>query len=267
LDRETKTDLSGRYLVSLAAVVLVLIGCKGGIDKTLEQKLEEIHPLATGGSLSIKNTDGSIHIYGADAAELRLKAIKRAYSTERLNGIGVQVTARDGSAALETIFPPKPEWWRLGDRSGTVDYFLLVPQELSALNLELVNGEVTITGLRSGKVKANLENGRMSARNCFTDLDYQVTNGAADFYYNWWEQKMFFVRAATANGGIGALVPLNASFRIEAKAPNGHIKTNLVRPELDAWSQLRNLKAVIGSDPGATFHLESRSGNIRIQGF
>jgi hypothetical protein len=121
LNRETRTDRSLRNLVWLTAVVLALIGCKGGIDQTLVQTLEEVHPLATGGSLSVKNTDGSIHIFGSDAAELRLKAIKRAYSTERLNGISVQVMAHGGSASLETIFPAKPEWWRLSDRSGTVD--------------------------------------------------------------------------------------------------------------------------------------------------
>jgi hypothetical protein len=255
-----------RCLILLAGLVL-WTGCKGGIDKTLEQRLEETHSLAPTGSLNVKNTDGSIQVYGSDAAELTLKAIKRAYSVERLNGIRVQVTVRDGSASLETIFPPKPKWWRLSDRSGTVDYILIVPQELRMLHLELLNGEVTIAGLRGGKVKASLVNGRMSARNCFADLDYQVVNGAADFYYNWWEKKKFVLRAATADGGIGALLPGNASFRIEAEAPNGQIETNFVRPEPNARSRIKKLKTVIGSDPGPTFQLESRSGNIRMQGF
>jgi DUF4097 and DUF4098 domain-containing protein YvlB len=260
LDRRTKIAPLIRCLIWLTAIGL-LAGCKGGIDQTLEQTIEESYPLEPSGTLSIRSEDGSIRVYGSDSPELELQAIKKAYSIERLNGIKVQVSAGLGSVSVETIFPSKKKW-SLSDRSGTVDYTVIVPQNIRMINLELANGEISIEGLREGSAKASLVNGRMTARNCFENMDYRVVNGWIDLYYNWWEKRTYLVKVTIDNGAESALVPGNASFRIAAKAPGGQIRSNLVRAE-----GTKKLMTTVGSDPGPTFEMEARTGNIKIQGY
>jgi DUF4097 and DUF4098 domain-containing protein YvlB len=265
LDRRTKIAPLRPYLIWLTAIGL-LTGCKGGIDQTLEQTIEESHNLAPNGTLSIRNEDGSIHLYGSDAPEVELRATKRAYSAERLNGIKVQVSAHAGSVSIETIFPRKRKW-SLSDRSGTVDYEVIFPQNATIRNLELVNGEISIDGLREGSARASLVNGRMSARNCFGNLDYQVVNGGIDFYYNWWEESTYLVKAAISNGAVGVFLPGHASFRVAAETQGGSIMSNFIEGGQRSHGRTKRLATTIGSEPEPTFQIKVTNGNIRIQGY
>jgi hypothetical protein len=265
LDRETRITGLIHYLILLGAISL-LTACKGGIDQTLEQTIEESHKLAPNGTLSIRNEDGSIHLYGSDAPEVELRATKRAYSAERLNGIKIQASAHAGSVSIETIFPPKRKW-SLSDRSGTIDYEVIVPQNATVKNLQLVNGEISIEGLRGGSAKARLVNGWLSARNCFANLDYKATSGAIDIYYNWWERKTFLVKATIANGEARVLVPGDASFRIAAETLGGRVMSNLLGQDQNSYGGRKKLEASVGSDRGPTFQIGARNGNIRIEGY
>ena len=57
---------------------------------------------------------------------MRVQAIKRAYTRERLKQIAVDVSIQPGSVSISTKLPPKPKW-ALFDRSGMVDYTIVAP--------------------------------------------------------------------------------------------------------------------------------------------
>jgi hypothetical protein len=265
LDSRPKASRVKQYLIYLSILAL-LVGCKGGVDKTLEQVVEENYHLEATGTLHIKNEDGSVRLYGSDAAELHIKAIKRAYSRERLQAISVRVISQAESASIETVSPPGIKW-SLRDRSGTVDYIIVIPQHLQTIDLELVNGEISIDGLRGGKAKANAINGRISARNCFANLDYNTKNGAIDFYYNWWEPAQYLIKAEIPNGAIGVFLPRSASFHLEAETKGGGISTNVLEQDEAKPGHRKQVMATIGSEPGPRFQLHAVKGNIRIHAY
>jgi hypothetical protein len=249
----------------LLNVAFLFVSCTGSIDKTLEQVVEESRHLEPSASLRVKNEDGSIRLYGAETAEIQIKAIKRAYSFERLHAIRAQVSSHPESVSIETIFPPKKKWsWR--DRSGTVDYIIVMPQHLSAIELELINGEISIDNLRGGNARTKVVNGRMSARNCFANLDYEAKNGAVDFYFNWWEPGHYLIKGQVPNGMLGVFLPRSASFRVDAATQGGSIMCNLTDEE-GARGHRKTLQTTLGSDARASFQLRSVSGNIRIKGY
>ena len=109
------------FRLILVALSLSLIGCGSPTDHTLEETIEQFYKIDPTASVSIKNGDGSIRIYGADTNEMRLQAIKRAYSAKRLKQIAINVSVQPSSVSIQTNFPPK-QTWGLFDRSGTVDY-------------------------------------------------------------------------------------------------------------------------------------------------
>jgi enoyl-[acyl-carrier-protein] reductase (NADH) len=76
----------------------------------VEQTTEQTHPIDPAGTLSIRNPVGSIRIYGSDDLEMKLKAIKKAWSTSQLNEIAVKVSAQTSFISLETILPPQKTW-------------------------------------------------------------------------------------------------------------------------------------------------------------
>jgi hypothetical protein len=254
-----------RYLVLLASVAL-WTGCKGGADKTIEQVLEESHHLAPSGTLHIKNVDGSIRLYGWDHPEVQIKATKKAYSTARLRTITLQVSSRPESLSIETIFPPDKKW-SLRDRSGLVDYVIVMPEQLKKIELELINGEISIDGLRGGNAHARVLNGRLNAMNCFASLDYEVKNGAIDFYYNWSEAGAYLAKAAIPNGAIGVFLPHEASFHVEAETQGGSIISNLIDADEHSHDHRKKLTRTFGASGGPTFQFQAVNGNIRIQGY
>ena len=240
--------------------------CKGGIDKTLEQVIEERYHLEPTGSLHIKNEDGTIRLSTVRRPlSCTSKLIKRGVFN-RASALTMQVSSRPESVSIETIFPPRKKW-SLRDRSGVVDYIIVMPQHLQTIELELINGEVSIDGLREGKARASVVNGRISARNCFTNLDYEAKNGAIDFYYNWWEPNSCLTKAAIFNGAIGVFLPRSASFRVDAETQGGSIMGNLIDEDEDMRGHKKRVRASIGSNGSALFQLKSVSGNIRIHGY
>src|SRR4051812_15014582 len=91
------------------------------LEETIEQR-SEVDPNA---QLSVQNIDGSIRVYAWEKPVISIEATKRAYNQERLQGIVVDVKASRSSVAITTVFPSRKN--ALSDRSGVVDYIILVP--------------------------------------------------------------------------------------------------------------------------------------------
>ena len=178
----------------------------------------------------------------------------------------MQVSSHPESLSIETILPPEKKW-SLRDRSGLVEYVIVMPQHLKKIELELTNGEISIDGLRAGNAHASVVNGRLSARNCFTNFDYEAKNGAIDFYYDWWENVAYLVKAAIPNGAIGVFLPTAASFHVEAETQGGSILSNLIDEDEHSRDHRKKLTRTFGSDGGPTFKLKADNGNIRINGY
>ena len=260
LKRRVSSRAKTRIIVTLFVVLARLTFAVEILEETVEQKC----PLAPDGSLSITNIDGVIRIYSADVSEVSIQAIKKAYTTERLKGIAVKVKADLHQITIETIFPPKKGVFDLSDRSGTVEYSLIVPQTIRITKLELTNGEVLVAGLRGGSATAHLVNGWMAAHDCFGDLDLTVVNGRLDLVYDWWEGSVFSADAHSTNATIAAILPSDASVTLKAKTVSGRIGNDLSEQKSGVFESIRQLNIEIGGEPRPVFNLSSMNGNIRI---
>src|SRR5438093_9243237 len=107
---------------------------------------------------------------------MQVHAIKRAYRRSRLTQIAIDVSRKPGSVSITTKSPPRPKWG-LFDRSGTVDYTIVIPAAANISELTLDAGEIVLDGMRGPTTRARLGEGRMFARNCFTNLDLAMRRG------------------------------------------------------------------------------------------
>ena len=149
-------------------VALLLLSCGLATSAPLQEKFEKTYPLAPNATITVRNTDGTIYIYGSEVNELKIFARKKAYSKERLDGISINVSINGDQVGIDTIYPPGPKGLSLKDRSGTVDYIIIVPETSSLSQVELTNGEIIVDGLRGPAVNARLTNGIILAGNCFS---------------------------------------------------------------------------------------------------
>jgi hypothetical protein len=247
-------------VIALAAVLVAprLFGVEL-LEEIVEQKYD-VDPDAT---LSVQNVDGSIRVYAAEQPVILIQAIKKAYKADRLQRIVVDVKANRGSVAITTSFPPRVN--ALSDRSGTVDYIIVVPQTAKVAQLDLVNGEVFVEGLRNGgSAKAHLVNGWLAGHNCFGNLDLSLESGRLDVAYDWWENHEFAIKAFNTHGNIRAAFPSDASLNLSATATEGRIANGFDSKKTNSGDIVHSVAEVIGSEAEAVVSLEARRGNIRI---
>ena len=255
---------SSLVLLILPAITF-LTGCGiNGGDRTLEETVEQTYQVDPTATLAISNADGSIRVYGADITEISVKAVKKALSAERLRKIDIKISAQHESVSIETNYPPK-RTWGFGDRSGTTDYILIVPQTCTIAKLDLTNGEVLVEGLRGPNVQAHIENGRIFSHNCFGNSRLTAINGGIDVYYDWWEEeRKFSIDAAIVNGSVRAFIPIDASFHLIAETEEGHIANDFADKEQRHAGGVTRIDRIVGTNTEAEVRLHAKSGNIKV---
>ena len=247
-----------------ALVAAVFLSGVANSAEPLEDTFDETYTLDGDGTISIKNTDGSIRIYAADVDEVHVHAVKRAYSAARLNGIEVVANATSKALTIDTRYPPKPSGL-FADKSGTVDYMLVVPMRTNIAACDLSAGEILIEGLQEGSAKAHLVNGWLAAHNCFVDTDVSLVNGRLDVSYDWWQpEKRFRANAVSVNGLVHVWIAPEMSAAISAATENGKIANSLDDENASPVSNTRSVEVAVGDGQGATLSLRSTDGNIRI---
>ena len=251
----------GAMLIGLC----LLAGCREKGDRTLEEVIDHTYPVEPTATLRVTNRDGSIRVYGAGAGvhDIQVEAIKKAYSAERLRAISIRTTAQKDSVTIETVYPPNPRFG-FSDRSGTVDYVIVVPETIRISKLELGNGEMLVEGMRSDQARAELGNGRLFAHNCFGNLDLAVHTGNLAIVYEWWEELEFAIHANVENGNAFASIPTDAAFHLIAHTVTGKIANDFAEKEDRRAEPINNVDTQVGSGGKTVFQFETQDGNIKI---
>jgi len=243
---------------------MLLNGC--GTNKTvLEETFEQVYPVKPGANITVKNRDGAVLVYGSGANEIRVRAVKKAYSPERLSQIAIDVSAKPAAVSVTTKFPPQPKW-ALSDRSGTVDYTIVVPATATISALDLNAGEVLLDALRGQEVRARLIDGRLFARNCFTKLNLAINRGTLALSYDWWEEGKFSAQATMAQGNAWCFLPSDAAFHLLAHTACGRIANdfNNLPPAVNSSAREMKVDQLINGGGSAVIKIRVEKGNMKI---
>jgi hypothetical protein len=250
------TSLTGILLCALALSTTI-----AWADDPLQETTEEFFPLVRDGAVILENTDGSIHVYGWNEPRVRLAALRKAYTKSRLHQIRVEPNAQPASLTVRTIIPVASGIF--ADRSGTVDYTVTVP-ETTQLKLKLVNGDVTLQGLRGGSASMELVNGRITALNCYARVQARSVNGVLEVFYEWWENLPAAFDYALQHGRIGARLPGNARFTVDAATANGWIHDGFKFNLPTNVGPGQSLKSATAPDAPVSLGLRTGGGNISL---
>ena len=251
------------FRLIFVACLLSLIGCGPASDRVLEETVDQSYKIEPTTSISIKNVDGSIQVYGSPAHEMTLQAIKRSYSAKRLKQIAVDVSVQPGTVAIETTFPREPTWGLL-DRSGTVDYTIVVPDTASISQLELANGEVSVEEMRGQSVHARLGTGRLFAHNCFSNVDVTLGRGTLTLAYEWWEPGKFSVQTKIVEGNAWAYLPSEAAFHLIAETVQGKIASDFTSAGEHRAQAMTKVDVLVNGGGEAQIKMHATEGNIKL---
>src|SRR5213082_1158639 len=228
--------------------------------EVLEDVVERRFPLDPSGTFSLRAIDGTVEIYGTDSREVKIVAIKKAFSPERLNAIAIRVDARPDAVNIETTPPPAPRH-PFSDRSGTVEYTINVPQTARIARVELPHGELVIDGMRGASIAANLGSGQLVTHNCFCDQTIRLNQGGLNVSFDWLEERPIAVEAVIEDGNVLARIPMDATFQLRALAKQGHVSSDFSPMESRKRGDVSEINEVIGDAPATKLSFRADEGN------
>lgn len=247
----------------LTALLSALAGCGSRAHRPLEETFEQTYKIGPTANITIINGDGAVFVYGSNTSEMRVQAIKRAYTRERLKQIAVNVSIQSDSVSINTKFPPKPKW-ALFDRSGTVNYTVVVPATVSLERLELGGGEVLMDGMSGRRTHARLGSGRMFAHNCFGNVALTLDRGTLTLGYDWWDPGKFVIQANIGDGNAWAFLPIDVVCHLVAETGHGKIGNDFVEPAQRGVKQITKTDILINGGGEAAVTVRAKNSDIRI---
>lgn len=252
-------------LITLAALALTAAD-SGRAQSTRPEVTEEFHqtyPLSATGRVSLSNINGSVRISAWDRNEVKVDAIKRAYTQERLREAEINVSAGPGAIEIETEYPEYR--WRDGERHenpASVEYTLTVPRNARVEEVSLVNGGLNIEGL-SGPVHASSVNGKVTARGLTGPVNLSVVNGRLEATLDS-VNGSGSVNLSAVNGPLVATIPSDANATVRADTVHGSITNDFNLPVRVGEYVGRELAGRLGQG-GTRVSLNNVNGSIQLK--
>ena len=231
----------------------------------LTEEFHQSYPLTLTGRVNISNINGDVHISAWDRNEVKIDAVKRAYSRERLSEATIEVTNSADSVSIKTKYPERNQTFDSRTRENnpaSVEYTLTVPRGARIEGVALVNGSLDIEGVQ-GEVRASLVNGRVKANDLSGEVNLSSVNGAIEVNAaGLAESKGVSLNAV--NGAIVLNVPSGANAHVRATTVHGQISNDFGLTVEEGQYVGRNLTGQIGSG-GPRIRLNNVNGSIAIK--
>jgi DUF4097 and DUF4098 domain-containing protein YvlB len=255
-------------LMTLAALAMTAADSGRAQTATRAELTEEFHqtyPLSAKGRVALSNINGSVKISAWDRNEVKVDAVKRARTPERLREAHINVDANSGSIEIETEYPE----YRWTDRDterhenpASVEYTLTVPRGARIEEVNLVNGGLDIEGL-GGPVHASSVNGRVTARNLSGPVNLSVVNGRLEATLDGLNGAGS-INLSAVNGPLVATIPSDSNATLHADTVHGSISNDFNLPVRVGEYVGRELAGRLGQG-GTRVSLSNVNGSIQIK--
>jgi DUF4097 and DUF4098 domain-containing protein YvlB len=231
----------------------------------LTEEFHQSYALTATGRVSIANINGNVHISAWDRNEVKVDAVKRAYSPERLSEVTIDVTNSADSVVIKTKYPERNQTFETRNRENnpaSVEYTLTVPRGARIDSADLVNGSLDIEGVK-GDVRVSLVNGEVKAGGLGGEVKLSTVNGAQEVNVTTLDEAKG-VTLNSVNGSIVLIVPSGANAQVRASTVHGAITNDFGLTVNEGQYVGRDLTGQIGSG-GPRIRLNNVNGSIAIK--
>lgn len=260
LRRSLRTGLAA----ALAAVALAAAGgCGFPLNAEAHDEWKRTYPLAPGGSVEIRNTNGQIQVEPGEDGKVEVVATRIARA-------GSDEDARNALKRIEIVESISPNKVELDSSHGgagfeinvskKVDYVVRVPRWAN-VTVTTTNGEIRASGV-AGALRAETTNGAIKATEIDGSVRMETTNG--DVTLELTRITEAGVTCATTNGAIDLTMSSAAKATFDVETNNGSIDPTGFDLKVSDQTR-RHLRASVGGG-GPTIKLETTNGGIRLRG-
>ncbi|HEV2802054.1 MAG TPA: DUF4097 family beta strand repeat-containing protein [Pyrinomonadaceae bacterium] len=251
---------------TLAVGVLLLL-CGGALAQSdaVREEFHQSYPLSPRGRVTLKNITGAVRIAAWDRAEVRVDAVKRGESRERVDEARIVVDATADSVNIETRYPEDSFRYERGDtrrrNAASVDYQISVPRTARLESIEVISGRLDIENVTGG-VKASCVSGHFTARNLAGEAKLANVSGSLEASFERLDDASV-VTLGNVSGQIILRIPSDTRGTIKASTLSGQITNDLGLPVRRGEYVGNEMAGQLGQG-GARIRLNNVSGQIKI---
>jgi DUF4097 and DUF4098 domain-containing protein YvlB len=219
----------------------------------------QIHTLKAGGYLSLENINGDVTIEGWKKNEVSIVAVKsgKTKDIDRIK-VSVEVDKYEGKDWIHV----STHYDIFSLNSGRVDYTIKVPSGAILEDIELVNGNVKVTGV-TGYLSLGTVNGSITASGMTGNAWVETVNGNLDLSFDKMSSGQS-VDLESVNGVVILRIPADSNAQVDAETLNGNVSSDFgLTVEKGEWVG-RSMEGLVGSG-GARISIETVNGNIEIK--
>jgi len=201
-----------KRLVILLTILFLISGF--GFSKPLEQEVKKEFNVKGINALLIKNINGKINVFTSNSSKLRIRAIKRAKTQEKLKALRI-VFSKD--ERIISCIVKHGSWF---SNPGSVDFEVELPKGFTRVKLTSVNGGISAKG-NYGDLNIKTVNGKINFEGSSENINFKTVNGSIGYYNE--EILKGDLSFKTVNGRIVVELNKNSSFKIKCSTVNGDI--------------------------------------------
>jgi DUF4097 and DUF4098 domain-containing protein YvlB len=255
--------------VALGAVsAILLISNAGASDRQgkLAEEFHKVYPLSAQGRIEIENINGPVHITGWDRDEVKVDAVKTAWTKERLDEAKIEVRSEQNDLSIRTEYPGHDHTFNFGNRDehgnpASVEYTITVPRQARLDKIDLVNGRLDVQEV-AGEVHASCVNGRIQAHNLQGRVELETVNGELDASVD--QLPSSELKLSSVNGRLLVTLPSDARAELKASTVSGNISDDFGLPVTRHQYVGRSLHGQLGGG-GTLVKLSNVNGTIEIR--
>ena len=244
--------------IVLSAVFVIVLGVAlASADQPYEETFDQTYPVVSTADVSLDNVNGDVSIEAWDRDEVWVRAVKRASSPELLAKLEIEVTATGDSVDIDT------DYQRTNDHGHrSVEYTLMVPRGARMRGVDLVNGNLAISGVEGG-VEAECVNGSMVIRDVAGAVDLESVNGSIEC--STISRLGESISLSAVNGTIDLYLAPGTSADVSAETVNGRLSNDLGFEVRKGKYVGATMNGTVGGG-GPKIELETVNGAIAVHG-
>ncbi len=248
---------TNKYMQMLAASLLVFTGA---VNADITDVIEKTYDFDEKGRISLSNVNGNVTVSACDCSQVHLTATITASDQETRDRIDVKINASNKKLSIETKYAKKEGRYSRNSHSEVI-YTLTVPNKVQLDELQLVNGDLRISGV-SGKLSADLVNGDLISDASMADTEVSMVNG---------DMKISFqdlssvdrIKLESVNGDIVVRMPSNAGLDVSAETVSGNISNEFGITVHKGRYVGSDMHGTVG-DGSVNLSMENVNGKIRL---
>jgi DUF4097 and DUF4098 domain-containing protein YvlB len=264
MDRRHELQARSAFVLTFCAMLLATQAAKASEHHgDLREEFHQTYALAANGRVELDNINGPVHISTWDQNQVKVDAVKYAYSKERLEEAKIEIDSNKDAVSIRTRYPDRDQTFNWGSHNNPaeVEYTLTVPRNARLDEIKLINGSLDLNGV-GGEVHASCINGRLEARNISGRAELSTINGHLDAKFDQLPSSQ--IELSSVNGSVELTIPSDSKAEIEASTVSGGIENDFGLHVNHHQYVGHDLRGELGSG-GAHIKLENVNGRIEIR--